>query len=745
MPQDTIQGPPTKYLYNGKIYNEEDIGKAAGQSNLDLISYIKRAGIQAIPDSFTYKGKNVAADEVLDAANKSKMSFDDYVSKAGLTPFGQKKNPSPVSTPSSNQSGSAAQSTSQKPQQAQPFDPKTFMRQSREAVLHDQPAQDNLSAQVSAPQQIAQKQVQEIQQNSDNAVKAAPVTKQGAIKTDDQPFDLTKSIQTDFPDTDPNQILGNKDLLSGYYKQKNDLLQNQINQMEASEKRGVMGGEMDKLKKEQEALKNQVGYYSSIHAGLEGGGDALKTGIILGKAMGNPEAAKQERLLSKGIPLNPIQQVNTENAGLDAQETTLKAQYDNDPQNPAYLQQLSNLQKQKATILDRHPEALRQLWSDKIGEYIAKHLTPLEINLGVYKKTLPEYIADMKKDGINVPDVIAKNISWPDNLPKDLAGKLLSGFMGTFSNAAAGVERMGGNALGIDKDVLDQDIEQGQTKLNSSFNLDNPASEELAGKVLPASSVTAGNVMKGIGSLASFVLTANNVGKVAENVLGKVAPEMADATSAALSRHIGTDATVFASSYEPNYQKAAQIIGDDPKDEGKRNISAMLGSMIDAAVFHLPIGKYGEQLSQAKTGLNDVIKDLPSDLKGLSSETLNTNLKKYFQKPLANILEAAGNTTQEAGKFGAMQTAGILLKHISQSVIADNKESSNDWANVPTEIADEWKSLPVSLMPEIFGINLLGGMNASSYRKNAMYDAFANPKRTLSDLGKAKEAGLITP
>jgi hypothetical protein len=669
----------------------------------------------------------------------------------------QKKNSLGTSTPtqyvaapadlteSSPSSDAATPSSSQSASQPAAFDPNTFMSQSRANVLGNQSAQDNLSAQANVPKQVVQKQVQEIQQNANNSVKAEPVTKQAQIKTDDQPFDLTKSIETDFPGTDPNQILGNKDLLSGYYKQKNDLLQNQINQMEASEKRGVMGGAIAKLKDEQQALTQQVYHYNSIHAGLEGGGDPVKTGLILGQSMGDPQAAQQARLMAKGIPINPIQQVNTENAGIDAQITTLNAQNDNDPQNPQYLQQLANLQNQKATILQRHPEALRQLWSDKIGEYIAKHLTPLEINTGIYPKSLSEYISDMKKDGIDVPDAVAKNISWPDNLPKDMAGKLLSGFMGTFSNMAGGIERMGGNTLGVDKDVLNQDIQQGQTNLNKNFNLDNPESEALANKVLPQSSITAGNVMKGIGSLASFVLTANNVGKVAENVLADAAPGMTDAASTALANHIGTDATVFASSYEPNYQKARQIIGDNPGDEGKRNVSAMLGSLIDAAVFHLPIGKYGDALTAGKTELTDVIKDLPSDLQGLSSETLNTNLKKYLQKPLANILESAKNTTEEAGKFGAMQTAGVLLKHISQSVIANNKNSSEDWANVPSEIADEWETLPTSLMPGIFGINLLGGMNASNFRKQSMYDAFANPQRTLSDLGKAQDAGLITP
>jgi len=681
--------------------------------------------------------------------DKMKKDIQDNSNEIDIPDFLKKKDGSdlsgqrPSSYPLANGSN-ATQSPSSGQSKSSAFDPATFMRQSRAAVLN-QPAQDNLSAQAGVPKQIAQQQVQAIQQNTDNSVKAKPVTQQGEIKTDDQPFDLTKSIQTDFPDIYPNEIVGNKDLLSGYYQQKNAMLRNQINQMEASEKRGVMVGEINKLKSEQQALTQQVYHYNSIHAGLEGEGDPVKTGIILGKSMGDPQAVQQERFMAKGIPVNPVQQVNTEKAGLDAQETTLNAKYQGDPQNPEYLNELSNIENQKSTLLQRHPEALRQLWSDKIGEYIAKHLTPLEINLGVYKKTLPEYIDQMKKDGINVPDEVVKNISWPDNLPKDFAGKLLSGFIGTFSNSAASIERMGGNALGIDKDILDQDIQQGQTNLNSSFNLDNPASEELAGKVLPHSSIVAGNVMKGLGALTSFILTANNVGKVAENALGKLAPEMADAASSALSQHIGTDATVFASSYEPNYQKAQQIIGDNPADEGKRNVMATLGSMIDAAVFHLPIGKYGETITEGKQGFFNAVKDLPSDLKGLSSETLNTNLKKYLQKPLANVLEAAGNTIKEAGKFGAMQTAGVLLKHISQSVIADNKESSDDWANVPTEIADEWKTLPISLMPGVFGINLLGAGKESTYRKNAMYDAFNNPQRTLSDLGKAQESGLITP
>ena len=668
----------------------------------------------------------------------------------------------PVATPSQNQSGSAAQSTA--------FDPATFMRQSRAATI-EKPAQDNQSTQVAAVNQVTQNRVQGIQKNQANAAKAKPVTQNAQVQPkEDAPFDLTKSLQTDYPDVDPNEVLGNKDLLSGYFKQKNDILQGQIDQMEASEKRGVMSGAIAKLKSEQQALTQQVYHYNSIHAGLEGGGDPTQTGIILGKAMGDPHAAQQERFMAKGIPVNPMQAVKTEDAGLGAQITTLQAQHQNDQDNPEYLAQLADLQNKQATVLQRHPEALKEQWGKVIGNYFAKDLPAWQKLSGLWYANLPDVIEKMRKDGIDVPDDVAKNISW-DDVPTnmDIAGKVLEGAMGHFSEKAASIERMGGNLLGIDKDVLDQDIEQGKANLSRNFNLNTPENQQRvapqeivqanpkkpdfmqnvpnpdAGKINPSGSVLAGEVFKNISSLAAFVLDATSEAKVAGNVLNKLSPAMSIEKTAALSQHIGTDATVFAGAYEGNYQKAAQIIGDSPDDEGKRNLSAILGSSIDAAVFHLPIGKYGENLMEGKMAMGNVIKDLPANLKGLTAESLETNLKKYIQKPLAAVLESAKATTGEAAKFGAMQTAGVVLKKIAQSAVANNEESSKDWQSVPSEIADMWGSLPISLMPGVFGINLLGAGKVSAFSKQAKFDAFANPQRTLSDLGKAQEAGLITP
>src|ERR1019366_7203482 len=314
----------------------------------------------------------------------------------------------------------------------------------------------------------------------------------------------------------------------------------------------------------------------------------------------------------------------------------------------------------------------------------------------------------------------------------------LSGTIGHFSDEAAGIERFGGQALGVNPDVLTNDIQQGQKNLASAFDLDNPASVAMEQKINPAWAVTTGNIFKGIGSLTAFVLDATQKAKIANNMLGTALPAMDDAASAALSQHIGTDATVFAGAYEGNYQKARQLIGDKPEDEGKRNIAAVLGSSIDAAVFHLPIGKYGDALLQdGKAGVTDALKDLPANLSELNADNLNTTLKTYLQKPLAKMLDAAQSTTEETAKLGAMQTAGVLLKHIANSAVGDNTATSKDWDNVPGEIADIWKTLPVSLMPGILGMNLLGAGQASAYKKNATFDAFSNPDRTINDLAKA--------
>jgi len=719
-------GPNEKYT--STIYNS-----LGGSAKFGAYSDFK--DLIATNDEYRKQFYNQFGEKTLGAYS----DFEDLVKKS------PSDNGSNVSGNGSNPSPSDNQNT---------FDPAKFMQQSRSAVLSNKPAQDNRSTQAPIQRQLSQKRVQNIQTNQANAKKASPVTENeiNAPATDTSPvtpddrFHLIDQIKQDFPDVDPNTVIGNKDNLSGYFQQKNKMLQTHIDGLQNSELAGTKGAEIKQLKQQQADLISQSVHFLSIHAGMEGGGDPTKTGIILGKALGNPNAAQQERFIAKGIPVDPMQKVQTEQAGLDAQMATLQAQTQ-DKTDPKYIAQMQQLQQQRATVLQRNPEAYKQDWENKLGEYIGSKLSPLEINTGVYGKSLPDYLADFQKDTkTQIPPDVLKNITWPENLPKDFAGKLLSGFMGHFSDKAAGLERMGGSALGIDPDVLTNDIQQGQKNLATSFNLDNPASVAMESKINPAGAVMAGNIIKGIGGLSAFVLDATNEAKVASNILGKALPAMEDAKLASLSQHIGTDATVFAGAYEGNYQKAVQLIGDKPEDEGKRNLSAILGSSIDAAVFHLPIGKYGDALLEdGKDKVLDVLKDLPSDLKDLTSDNLNSTLKTYLQKPLAKLFDAAKNTTEEAAKFGSMQTAGILLKHISNSIVVDNDASSKDWENVPDEIKQTWASLPISLMPGIFGMNLLGAGKTSAFKKNAMFDAFSNPERTLSDLGKAQEAGLISP
>lgn len=75
---------PEKYLYNNQLLERKDIEEAAGQSKLDVNSYLQKAGIQVVNDNYKYNGKIMSAADVLEAANESKIGFSDYVQKAGI-------------------------------------------------------------------------------------------------------------------------------------------------------------------------------------------------------------------------------------------------------------------------------------------------------------------------------------------------------------------------------------------------------------------------------------------------------------------------------------------------------------------------------------------------------------------------------------------------------------------------------------------------------------------------------------
>jgi hypothetical protein len=90
---------PEKYIYNGQIIPIGDIQYAAKQNNVDINTYLQKAGIKIVKDNYNYNGKTVPAEDVLFAANKSKLRFDDYIQKAGFTPIPDvKKKESPLSS-----------------------------------------------------------------------------------------------------------------------------------------------------------------------------------------------------------------------------------------------------------------------------------------------------------------------------------------------------------------------------------------------------------------------------------------------------------------------------------------------------------------------------------------------------------------------------------------------------------------------------------------------------------------------
>ncbi len=104
-----------KYLYNGTLIEESDVMEAAKQSNVDVDTYIKKAGISAIDDAYSYKGKDVRSEDILDAAKKSKLGFDDYIQKAGFQKKNQIGNGSgTISSPTSSPSQDASSVTSPK-------------------------------------------------------------------------------------------------------------------------------------------------------------------------------------------------------------------------------------------------------------------------------------------------------------------------------------------------------------------------------------------------------------------------------------------------------------------------------------------------------------------------------------------------------------------------------------------------------------------------------------------------------
>ncbi|MGN6266431.1 MAG: LPD38 domain-containing protein, partial [Ginsengibacter sp.] len=603
---------------------------------------------------------------------------------------------------------------------------------------------------------------------------------------------LTSQIKTAYPDIDPEEILSHKSTLEQFTQNKladinkrlDQLTHRQIEENSTSSSansdiaqsvklpiikslvpeqkiKSDTQQKIDSLQNEKEKYQRSINYFGSIHAGLESGGNPEKAGILLRQFSGDKQALQDEDLQAKGYG-NPQTEYSNAKIGLQALNTMLDAQYVDDPANPDYLKEKQDLQKQNSTLLDKYPEVKNKQISSLIGSWFYKDTPQWEIITGTADKPTSEDIKRLAKEhGLSDADI--KNIDSdmipaPQSFASGVVGGLYKGFLGL----GASIARVGGSAVGIDKDWLDYHLNEAQQNAEERFaqpqnyqlqggptiiDQDKNSSTYLqdipnpnAGKYNYTGTTLANGLGQGIGGLVYFI--AANKGMT--GVIGKAAPELLTTAEGQKTLHdMAMFGTMFGG-YEGHYQQARQIVGDAPEDEAKRHLLALAGVYFDKRVFDfVPTQKLSSALfndvkSEAITSIGENIKNLPSNLKGMDKNLLLPHLKTAAKI----ILDATGETA----KINSASSAAIVANHIANSIVGmNNPESQKAWADVPEEIKNTWTSSIFNMLIPIGLADVVNAKSPSKLRNEAIYDAALHPKTYKGNLAKMVSNGAMSP
>lgn len=776
-----------KYLYNGQIMQEADVLDAAKQSNLDLDTYIQKAGIKPVEDMYSYQGKDFSAEDVLDAANQSKLGFDDYIQKAGFAPkLIEKKNqlqngsgngtttPVPSILPSTEKPAAKSGITDFD----KPFD--QFIPQKLDNAQIPQPLLKK------PPLQILQEDYLSNKEDNDRVLTStigSDPTFGKAVSGDS----LLRAM------ADPNDA--DNRLLEKYSKKRirdfnNELevRKQEINKkypdvnLNVGTELGAMGStslkpqeyyaEIDSLNKEIEAkrdgLLDAVRTIASVKVindemKIQGVAvpkfDKKRIGKEIRRAVADPTLAREERLELKGIPLSPSEKFYNDKAGYIAMATALKEMDDNgvDIQNDLQAKALfDNVKSGKAELLSENKEFTRQQAGKLISNEIAKDKNWFQVMTGVYTINNDDIKKYAKQ--LNIPDKIAEQVTEKDIQTANI--------FGTFANELAA--RPGANigtffgrpfrreVLGQDPDAIDYHYEQLNKKFTTAL-AENP--EELSLFSSPTEiqgDATQENYLEDVRNLGQNKFNwsgkaiantiANGAGQMIQYGLGGTAVggglsgvnKLLGATSnVEKSKKVGLVTYGFLNAYEPSYQSARQVVGDDPDKEAQRNIVASLNAGVQAiSELIFPDYKVTDKLFGVGSSASNMLLDkLSKDgAKGLTDafakKTVVTAIKE-------GLVKTGGGTVKEIGEEEAAIAGEIVVNLIA------NKKSLED-RDIPEELLQTAITTAISSLIPIGAGELMQSNRTSGVKKSLIHEIGSDPATYINHINSEVLDGRIS-
>jgi len=472
------------------------------------------------------------------------------------------------------------------------------------------------------------------------------------------------------------------------------------------------------------------------YAGWLGNGkDVTTKGKIYERVMGDEAAAEKQRLEDKGIPITQEEKYKTDMSGLAVSVQELNDEYKGKDKDDEYYSRLANLELMEKGILNKYPEYKRQQGANLIAQLAVKDSKVKALaqsGSGELSKEIKDYLSATY--GVKPNDL--KGIDYGDIPSESFLGNVGKEITNAATGIVTGVTRIGGTLLGVDEDrltYLNQKIntlgknvfgENTYEQLQESPTLVNKDLQTIAnpraGKYNYNAATIKNAIGSGIGGLVGFIGGVKGAGKVLS-----------------LSDDAAMTSYLIGSGFEPNYQKANEVMGKDASEFSKGLYATGMGYLEALAFKVLPKDKIFFGSAETKAAQ----KELAKTLSGMTIDSIN---KDAIEGGFKKVLKSVVGTAEETAKIGGALTIAEMAKTATNVLLGEDEDAGKHIDEGVKNIEHLVRDLPFSM-----GIPL-GLMEIPKYRshsnryKETIFDAGNNPDTHISTIRQAEEKGLLT-
>ena len=475
-------------------------------------------------------------------------------------------------------------------------------------------------------------------------------------------------------------------------------------------------------------------------------------GIIKRKLIGDESVNDEIHYESKNIPLTQEQEYNNAQTGLQVEFERLDQEYKDKPRDDVYYEKMADLVDLDKKLINQFPEYKKNQIGLMIAQLASKDKNidlhaRMGIGEGLDEKSV-KYLNE--KYGISKDDL--ENIDNND-IPRESKGTdVLKGIYNVGSSIVQGAVRVGGTLAGLDSDKLTFANKKIQESGNKIFG-ENPYEKLSEPETIIDTNPNSQTYLQSIKNpkAGKYNYSVNNIGNALSEGIGgfvgfiggvRLASMAGQGLKLISATAKGEDAAMTAhmiiSGYEPHYQEAQRVMGNNAP-EGSKALYATAMGYLDALAFKvLPKDKlfYGSKVQ--KQAANEFAATLANmDIKNIDRTLMEKAVTKYVKGVLA--------TTEETAKITAGMSISQLAKGVVNAVIGEKGKESQYIAEAVQNVKQTMIDTPLSMALPLGFMEVIKYRNNSSLFKTNLYNAGVDPNKYTALIKQMEAKGQITP